>query len=125
MTTVAMASGMFPVALSLTGGNSSIRQPMAIVVIGDVTTPTLLSRVVIPIIFTFADDLMETLKRLVHWQARIVLARTRRTGQRRSANDFRGNGVNGTPTWTPREPLQARFLKLLALPTGIEPVFSP
>ncbi|MBB4252634.1 efflux RND transporter permease subunit [Rhizobium sp. BK008] len=66
MTTIAMASGMLPVALSLTGGDSSFRQPMAIVVIGGVMMSTLLSLVVIPIIFTFVDDLNEALRRLVH-----------------------------------------------------------
>jgi predicted RND superfamily exporter protein len=65
MTTIAMGSGMLPVALSLTGGDSSFRQPMAIVVIGGVVMSTLLSLVVIPVIFTFVDDLLETLKRLV------------------------------------------------------------
>ncbi|AYG64195.1 efflux RND transporter permease subunit [Rhizobium jaguaris] len=57
MTTIAMASGMLPVALSLTGGDSSFRQPMAIVVIGGVMISTLLSLIVIPVIFTFIDDL--------------------------------------------------------------------
>ncbi|MGZ2460803.1 efflux RND transporter permease subunit [Rhizobium sp. IY2] len=66
MTTIAMASGMLPVALSLTGGDSSFRQPMAIVVIGGVMMSTLLSLVVIPVIFTFVDDLNEALRRLVH-----------------------------------------------------------
>lgn len=66
MTTIAMACGMLPVALSLTGGDSSFRQPMAIVVIGGVMMSTLLSLVVIPVIFTFVDDLNEALKRLVH-----------------------------------------------------------
>ncbi|MDC9837244.1 efflux RND transporter permease subunit [Rhizobium binxianense] len=65
MTTIAMASGMLPVALSLTGGDSSFRQPMAIVVIGGVMMSTLLSLIVIPVIFTFVDDLNEALKRLV------------------------------------------------------------
>ncbi|NEI06685.1 AcrB/AcrD/AcrF family protein [Rhizobium leguminosarum] len=65
MTTIAMACGMLPVALSLTGGDSSFRQPMAIVVIGGVMMSTLLSLVVIPVIFTFVDDLNEALKRLV------------------------------------------------------------
>ncbi len=65
MTTIAMGSGMLPVALSLTGGDSSFRQPMAIVVIGGVVMSTLLSLLVIPVIFTFVDDLLETLKRLV------------------------------------------------------------
>ncbi|NEJ91979.1 efflux RND transporter permease subunit [Rhizobium ruizarguesonis] len=66
MTTIAMACGMLPVALSLTGGDSSFRQPMAIVVIGGVMMSTLLSLVVIPVIFTFVDDLNEALKHLVH-----------------------------------------------------------
>ncbi|MGO7547530.1 efflux RND transporter permease subunit [Rhizobium leguminosarum] len=66
MTTIAMACGMLPVALSLTGGDSSFRQPMAIVVIGGVMMSTLLSLVVIPVIFTFVDDLNEALKRLIH-----------------------------------------------------------
>lgn len=65
MTTIAMASGMLPVALSLTGGDSSFRQPMAIVVIGGVMMSTLLSLIVIPVIFTFVDDLNEALRRLV------------------------------------------------------------
>ncbi|MGO7086778.1 efflux RND transporter permease subunit (plasmid) [Rhizobium leguminosarum] len=65
MTTIAMAFGMLPVALSLTGGDSSFRQPMAIVVIGGVMMSTLLSLFVIPVIFTFVDDLNEALKRLL------------------------------------------------------------
>ena len=69
MTTVAMASGMLPVALSLTGGDSSVRQPMAILVIGGVITSTFLSLMVIPVIFTFVDDLLEMFKRLVRWSA--------------------------------------------------------
>ncbi|NZD65600.1 efflux RND transporter permease subunit [Rhizobium sp. WYCCWR 11290] len=65
MTTIAMAAGMLPVALSLTGGDSSFRQPMAIVVIGGVMMSTLLSLIIIPVIFTFVDDLNEAIKRLV------------------------------------------------------------
>ncbi|MDR6190328.1 multidrug efflux pump subunit AcrB [Agrobacterium pusense] len=67
MTTVAMACGMLPVALSLTGGDPSVRQPMAIVVIGGVITSTFLSLIVIPMIFTFVDDLLEAIKRLARW----------------------------------------------------------
>ncbi|WP_416063980.1 efflux RND transporter permease subunit [Rhizobium sp. ZK1] len=65
MTTIAMASGMLPVALSLTGGDSSFRQPMAIVVIGGVMMSTLLSLIVIPVIFTFVDDLEVALMRFL------------------------------------------------------------
>ncbi|MBP2448566.1 efflux RND transporter permease subunit [Rhizobium leguminosarum] len=65
MTTIAMACGMLPAALSLMGGDSSFRQPMAIVVIGGVVMSTLLSLIVIPVIFTFVDDLEQILKRLL------------------------------------------------------------
>ncbi|MBB2700902.1 efflux RND transporter permease subunit [Rhizobium phaseoli] len=65
MTTIAMASGMLPAALSLMGGDSSFRQPMAIVVIGGVVVSTLLSLIVIPVIFTFVDDFEQILKRIL------------------------------------------------------------
>ncbi|MFT4162814.1 efflux RND transporter permease subunit [Shinella sp.] len=66
MTTIAMGCGMLPVALSLSGGDGSFRQPMAIVVIGGLMTSTVLSLVVIPVIFTFVDDFLQGLKRLLH-----------------------------------------------------------
>ncbi|WP_428031670.1 efflux RND transporter permease subunit [Ancylobacter sp.] len=64
MTTIAMGCGMLPVALSLSGGDSSFRQPMAIVVIGGLVTSTFLSLLVIPVIFTFVDDFLTLVKRL-------------------------------------------------------------
>ncbi|UWU17702.1 efflux RND transporter permease subunit (plasmid) [Rhizobium sullae] len=64
MTTIAMGGGMLPVALSLSGGDASFRQPMAIVVIGGLMTSTVLSLVVIPVIFTFVDDFLLLLKRM-------------------------------------------------------------
>lgn len=64
MTTIAMACGMLPVALSLSGGDASFRQPMAIVVIGGLLTSTVLSLVVIPVIFTFVDDFLRALRRI-------------------------------------------------------------
>ncbi len=64
MTTIAMGFGMLPVALSLTGGDSSFRRPMAIVVIGGLMVSTFLSLLVIPVIFTFIDDLEHWLGRL-------------------------------------------------------------
>lgn len=63
MTTIAMGCGMLPAALSLSGGDGSFRQPMAIVVIGGLMTSTFLSLLVIPVIFTFVDDFLELLKR--------------------------------------------------------------
>lgn len=64
MTTIAMAAGMAPAALSLGGSDPSFRQPMAIVVIGGVITSTMLSLIVIPVIFTFVDDFLDIVRRL-------------------------------------------------------------
>ncbi|MGA1805372.1 efflux RND transporter permease subunit [Rhizobium sp. HT1-10] len=64
MTTIAMGAGMMPAALSLSGGDSSFRQPMAIVVLGGLITSTFLSLLIIPTIYTFVDDFVCLLKRL-------------------------------------------------------------
>jgi len=56
MTTVAMVAGMLPVALGW-GGDSDFRSPMAIAVIGGLTTSTLLTLVIVPAIFTVFDDI--------------------------------------------------------------------
>lgn len=56
MTTVAMTAGMIPVALGWSA-EPSFRSPMAIAVIGGLMTSTLLSLLVIPVVFTFVDDL--------------------------------------------------------------------
>jgi len=62
MTTIAMTAGMLPVALGL-GADPSFRQPMAIIVIGGLITSTLLSLLVIPVVFTYVDDLMQVFRR--------------------------------------------------------------
>ncbi len=63
MTTIAMAAGMLPIALGL-GTDPSFRAPMAIVVIGGLITSTFLSLLVIPVLFTFVDDLIQFTRRL-------------------------------------------------------------
>ncbi|MBF0401780.1 MAG: efflux RND transporter permease subunit [Magnetococcales bacterium] len=63
MTTIAMGAGMLPVALGL-GAEPSFRAPMAVVVIGGLITSTFLSLLVIPVVFTYIDDLMQLLRRL-------------------------------------------------------------
>jgi multidrug efflux pump subunit AcrB len=64
MTTIAMAAGMLPVALGL-GTDPSFRAPMAIVVIGGLITSTFLSLLVIPVLFTYVDDTIQLLNRVV------------------------------------------------------------
>ena len=63
MTTVAMSAGMLPAALGLVEGDPSFRQPMATVVIGGLVTSTLLSLLVIPVVYTFIDDLEQVVAR--------------------------------------------------------------
>jgi multidrug efflux pump subunit AcrB len=58
MTTVAMGAGMLPVALGW-GSDSSFRAPMAIAVIGGLLTSTFLSLLVIPVVFTYVDDVLQ------------------------------------------------------------------
>ncbi len=57
MTTFAMIFGMLPTALKL-GRGSEMRAPMAITVIGGLIVSTLLTLVVIPVLYTIFDDLM-------------------------------------------------------------------
>jgi len=55
MTTVAMISGMLPIALKF-GAGAEARAPMAICVIGGLITSTLLTLLVVPVVFTYIDD---------------------------------------------------------------------
>lgn len=64
MTTLAMGAGMLPNALGF-GAEPSFRQPMAIVVIGGLMTSTVLSLIVIPVVFTYVDDLLQWLRSLI------------------------------------------------------------
>jgi multidrug efflux pump subunit AcrB len=75
MTTIAMAAGMLPIAMGL-GTDPSFRAPMAIVVIGGLITSTFLSLLVIPVLFTFVDDLINVLRR---WTGRKPTAATQPT----------------------------------------------
>ncbi len=61
MTTMAMGAGMLPVALNLGMGDGSFREPMAIVVIGGLITSTFLSLLVVPVVFTYVDDVVQWL----------------------------------------------------------------
>ena len=58
MTTLAMGAGMLPVALDLGMGDGTFRSPMSIVVIGGLITSTFLSLLVIPVVFTYVDDII-------------------------------------------------------------------
>ena len=57
MTTIAMGAGMLPIALGWGAADTSFRSPMAIAVIGGLMTSTVLSLLVIPVVFNYLDDL--------------------------------------------------------------------
>jgi len=56
MTTLAMIFGMLPLAFEL-GAGAEFRAPMARAVIGGLITSTLLTLIVVPVVYTYADDL--------------------------------------------------------------------
>jgi HAE1 family hydrophobic/amphiphilic exporter-1 len=55
MTTLAMMAGMAPTAFSL-GKGSEFRQPMAVAVIGGLITSTILSLLLVPVVYEVIDD---------------------------------------------------------------------
>ena len=55
MTTLAMIFGMMPLAFAI-GAGAEMRAPMARAVIGGLITSTLLSLLVVPVVYTFLDD---------------------------------------------------------------------
>jgi multidrug efflux pump subunit AcrB len=69
MTTIAMGAGMMPIAVGF-GTDPSFRSPMAIVVIGGLITSTFLSLLVIPVVFTYVDDLINAARRLLRRRGR-------------------------------------------------------
>ncbi len=75
MTTIAMAAGMLPIAIGL-GTDPSFRAPMAIVVIGGLITSTFLSLLVIPVLFTYVDDLVQLVRKPFRRSAGAVVTST-------------------------------------------------
>ncbi|MDY7022661.1 MAG: efflux RND transporter permease subunit, partial [Cyanobacteriota bacterium] len=70
MTTLSTIAGMMPIALEL-GAGSQTRSPMAIAVIGGMTTSTLLTLVVVPVWFTYVDSFQ-------HWIQKIFTGNKRK-----------------------------------------------
>lgn len=55
MTTASTVLGMMPLALGL-GAGAELRQPMAVAIIGGLITSTLLSLIVVPVLYSLLDD---------------------------------------------------------------------
>jgi HAE1 family hydrophobic/amphiphilic exporter-1 len=71
MTTGAMIFGMLPVAMALSEGGA-VRAPMAVCVIGGLITSTMLTLVVVPVVYTFMDAIANS--RVSRWVASKLLA---------------------------------------------------
>ncbi|MFZ4666751.1 MAG: efflux RND transporter permease subunit, partial [Prochlorotrichaceae cyanobacterium] len=65
MTTLSTILGMLPIALGW-GAGAELRQPMAVAIIGGLTTSTILSLIVVPVLYSLIDDLETFLGR--SWQ---------------------------------------------------------
>jgi HAE1 family hydrophobic/amphiphilic exporter-1 len=76
MTTLAMVFGMVPLAFALTEGSEQ-RAPMGQAVIGGVITSSLLTLVVVPVIYCWLDD-------LANWARRGFGGRSRRQARLKS-----------------------------------------
>jgi len=63
MTTIAMGAGMLPIAIGFGTADPSFRSPMSIAVIGGLITSTVLSLLVVPVVFTYLDDLEQWIRR--------------------------------------------------------------
>ena len=63
MTSLSTIAGMTPIALEL-GADGEVRSPMAIAVIGGFTTSTLLTLIVVPVLFTYVDNFLHWIGKL-------------------------------------------------------------
>jgi HAE1 family hydrophobic/amphiphilic exporter-1 len=88
MTTLAMIFGMLPIALAL-GEGGGFRAPMARAVIGGLITSTLLTLVVVPVAYTYFDDIGGWVKRLFTSSER----------ERELREEQEAAGLVGEPVW--------------------------
>ena len=77
MTTLAMMAGMLPTAMGI-GTGSEFRQPMAVAVIGGLITSTVLSLVLVPVVYEIVDDIEMWLRPKL---SRVVTPREAAEGQ--------------------------------------------
>ncbi len=81
MTTIAMVFGMLPIALGI-GRAAVSRAPLATCVIGGLILSTLLTLVMIPVIYTLFDDFLAWVGRVLGFRIRGSEFRARRLGMR-------------------------------------------
>ena len=83
MTTAAMIGGMLPLALGL-GESGEVQAPMGRAIIGGVITSTLLTLVVVPVLYTYLD----------RWHERQRLRHERRVARREALRAAAAHGAH-------------------------------
>jgi multidrug efflux pump subunit AcrB len=66
MTSFATIAGILPLAFGI-GAGSEVRQPMGIAIVGGFTTSTLLTLVVVPVIFSYIDNFQSWIWHIVRY----------------------------------------------------------
>lgn len=72
MTTLAMIFGMLPIALG-NGAGSESRAPMAMAIIGGLTSSMVLTLVIVPVVYSLTDEVPEKIKKLFTERAACLL----------------------------------------------------
>jgi HAE1 family hydrophobic/amphiphilic exporter-1 len=88
MTTLAMIFGMLPIAMAM-GEGGGFRAPMARAVIGGLITSTLLTLLVVPVVYTYFDD-------MGGWFKRRLVSKERK---REIDEEQRDAGMTPQPAW--------------------------
>jgi HAE1 family hydrophobic/amphiphilic exporter-1 len=89
MTTLAMIFGMLPIALAM-GEGGGFRAPMARAVIGGLITSTMLTLLVVPVVYTYADGMGEWVKRKF-----VSKEREREIAAEQASAGFEPHGITG------------------------------
>lgn len=100
MTSLATVAGTIPLALGI-GAGAEVRSPMGIATMGGFTTSTLLTLLVVPVLFTYVDNLQRSITQFMQ----------RRFGRKASLAEMdNGNGANGfhNPDETPQSQFPIR-----------------
>jgi HAE1 family hydrophobic/amphiphilic exporter-1 len=66
MTAFSTIAGMIPVAIGF-GAGAETRSPMGTAIVGGMLTSTVLTLIVVPVVYSLMDDLAGWVGRLVHW----------------------------------------------------------
>lgn len=91
MTALATVMALVPMALSLTGGGAFVSQPLAIVVIGGLLSSTLLTLVIVPVLYWLVEGRQE---RAQARKARKAKAAAAKAGK---GNSGKASGAGGAP----------------------------